>query len=154
MAIAVAIEHVGSTAVPGLAAKPIIDIDIVVGSAGDVSIAIERLAAIGYSHVGNLGVDGREAFNSPPEPPQRHLYVCVQDGTALENHLMLRDFLRKNPDFAAEYGRLKKQLAARFPTEIDKYIAGKTDFILEVLRESGLSDRQLTEVGAVNRVKA
>ena len=116
--VAVAIEHVGSTSVPGLAAKPIIDIDLVLGSSADVLVAIERLAAIGYHHVGNLGVEGREAFESPPQPPQRHVYVCVQGGTALQNHLMLRDFLRKNSDAAAEYGRLKKQLAVQFPTDI------------------------------------
>jgi GrpB-like predicted nucleotidyltransferase (UPF0157 family) len=131
--IAVAIEHVGSTSVPGLAAKPIIDIDVVVASAADVAIAVERLAVIGYEHQGNLGVEGREAFKSPPGPPRRNLYVCVQGGTALRDHLMLRDYLRNNSDSAAEYGRLKKQLAARFPTDIDKYIDGKTDFILKVL---------------------
>jgi GrpB-like predicted nucleotidyltransferase (UPF0157 family) len=131
--IAVAVEHVGSTAVPGLAAKPIIDIDVVVASESDVSVAVERLAVIGYEHQGNLGVEGREAFKSPPEPPRRHLYVCLQGGTALHNHLMLRDYLRKHSDSAAEYGRLKKTLAARFPTDLDKYIDGKTDFILSTL---------------------
>jgi GrpB-like predicted nucleotidyltransferase (UPF0157 family) len=152
--IAVAIEHVGSTSVPGLAAKPIIDIDIVVASAADVSVAVERLAVIGYEHQGNLGVEGREAFKSPPEPPRRNLYVCVQGGTALHNHLMLRDYLRNNSDSAAEYGRLKKQLAARFPTDIDKYIDGKTDFILKVLREMGLTDQLLIAISAINRFKA
>jgi GrpB-like predicted nucleotidyltransferase (UPF0157 family) len=142
--IAVAVEHVGSTSVPGLAAKPIIDIDLVVASAADVSVAIERLAMIGYDHQGNLGIEGREAFKSPPEPPQRYLYVCVRGGTALQNHLMLRDYLRSNSDAAAEYGRLKKQLAAQFPTDIDHYIDGKTDFILAVLRRTGLTDQQLT----------
>jgi len=73
--IAVVVEHVGSTSVPGLAAKPIIDIDVVVASAADVPVAIERLAVIGYEHRGNLGVEGREAFGSPLEPPQRHLYT-------------------------------------------------------------------------------
>jgi GrpB-like predicted nucleotidyltransferase (UPF0157 family) len=150
--IAIAVEHVGSTSVPGLAAKPIIDIDVVVASAADVSVAIERLAAIGYEHRGNLGVEGREAFESPPEPPQRHLYVCVQGGTALRNHLALRDYLRNNSNSTAKYGRLKKQLAALFPTDIDNYIDGKTDFVLAALREMGLSDQQLTAIGAINRL--
>ena len=152
--IAVVVEHVGSTSVPGLAAKPIIDIDVVVASAADVPVAIERLAVIGYEHRGNLGVEGREAFGSPLEPPQRHLYVCIQGGTALHNHLMLRDYLRNNSDSAVEYGRLKKQLAARFPADIDKYIDGKTDFILKVLREMGLTDPLLIAIGAINRLKA
>ena len=148
--VAVAVEHVGSTSVRGLAAKPIIDIDVVVASAADVSVAIERLAVIGYEHRGNLGVEGREAFGSPPDPPQRHLYVCIQGGSAFQNHLALREYLRKNSDSAAMYGRLKKQLAARFPNDIDNYIDGKTDFVLGVLRDMGLSDRQLAEIGAVN----
>ena len=151
--IAVAVEHVGSTSVPGLAAKPIIDIDVVVASAADVSVAIERLAVIGYEHRGNLGVEDREAFASPSEQPQRHLYVCIQGGTALQNHLALREYLRKNSDSAAKYGRLKKQLAARFPNDMDNYIDGKTDFVLGVLREMGLSDRQLAAIDAVNRLK-
>jgi GrpB-like predicted nucleotidyltransferase (UPF0157 family) len=151
--IAVAVEHVGSTSVPDLAAKPIIDIDIVVASAADVSVAIERLAVIGYAHRGNLGVEGREAFESPPGPPQRHLYLCIQGGTALQNHLALREYLRRNSDVAAKYGRLKKQLAARFPNDMNTYIDGKTDFVLGVLRDMGLSDHQLAEIDAVNRLK-
>jgi len=151
--IAVAVEHVGSTSVPGLAAKPIIDIDVIVASAADVSVAIERLAMIGYEHRGNLGVEGREAFGSPPDPPQRHLYVCIEGGTALQNHLALREYLRGNSDSAAKYGQLKKQLAARFPNDTDTYIDGKTDFVLGVLRDMGLSDHQLAEIDAVNRLK-
>jgi GrpB-like predicted nucleotidyltransferase (UPF0157 family) len=151
--VALAVEHIGSTSVPGLAAKPIIDIDVVVASAADITAAIERLAVIGYEHRGNLGVEGREAFSSPPEPPQHYLYVCVQGGTALQNHLALRDYLRNNSGAALEYGLLKKQLAARFPQDIDRYVGGKTDFILEVLREMNLTDQQLAAIGAINRLK-
>ena len=150
--IAIAVEHVGSTSVPGPAAKPIIDIDVVVASTADVSVAIERLAVIGYVHRGNLGVEGREAFGSPPELPQRHLYVCLQGATALQNHLALREYLRRNSDSAAKFGILKKQLAARFPNDMDAYIDGKTDFVLGVLRDMGLSDHQLAAIGAVNRL--
>src|SRR5271168_241502 len=74
--LAVAIEHVGSTAVPGLPAKPIIDIDVVVPSPAKVPEAIARLATIGYVHQGDLGIAGREAFASPPNTPAHHLYVC------------------------------------------------------------------------------
>jgi GrpB-like predicted nucleotidyltransferase (UPF0157 family) len=150
---AVAIEHVGSTAVPGLAAKPIIDIDVVVASPTKVSVAIERLAVIGYEHHGNLSVEGREAFGNPPGSPWHHVYVCVQGGTALQNHLALRDYLRSNSGAVAKYGQLKRQLATRFPTDIARYIDGKTDFILKVLRTRGLTDNQLIAIDAVNRLK-
>jgi GrpB-like predicted nucleotidyltransferase (UPF0157 family) len=150
--IAVAVEHVGSTSVPGLAAKPIIDIDVVVASVADVAGAINRLAEVGYNHRGNLGVDGREAFSSPPESPQHHLYVCVLGNTALQNHLMLRDYLRAARVATLKYSQLKRELAARYPTDVDKYIDGKTEFILTALRKVGLTDQQ-SATSAINRPK-
>ena len=134
--VALAIEHVGSTAVPGLAAKPVIDMDVVAASSNSMSEAIEKLATLGYLHQGNLGIQDREAFESPQELPAHHLYLCPQGSAVLANHLALRDFLRRDPAAAAEYGRIKKQLAARFPADIEGYIAGKTDFILAVLRNA------------------
>ena len=138
--VALAIEHVGSTAVPGLAAKPVSDMDVVVASSNSMSEAIEKLATLGYIHQGNLGIQDREAFESPQELPAHHLYLCPQGSAALANHLALRDFLRRDPAAAAEYGRIKKQLAARFPADIEGYIAGKTDFILAVLRNAGFTE--------------
>jgi len=71
------IDHVGSTSIPGAAAKPIIDIDVVLKSAADIPEAIEALAKAGYHHLGDLGITGREAFESPSGPPLHHLYVVV-----------------------------------------------------------------------------
>jgi GrpB-like predicted nucleotidyltransferase (UPF0157 family) len=149
--VARAIEHVGSTAVPGLAAKPIIDMDVVVASAEDVPRAIERLATIGYVHRGNLGIEGREAFHHSPHLPRHNLYVCPEDSLALRNHLALRDYLRAHPDAARQYAALKKQLAAKVHDDIDAYIAGKTGFIVGILREMGLSPEQLETVASDNR---
>ena len=81
------VEHVGSTAVPGLAAKPIIDMDVVVAAPDNLSEAIERLATLGYVHRGNLGIDDREAFDSPQGLPAHHLYLCLGESAALANHL-------------------------------------------------------------------
>jgi len=67
--VAARIEHVGSTAVPGLAAKPIIDLDVLLPSTNDLPAAIDRLASLGYEHQGDLGIPGRVAFTSPPDPP-------------------------------------------------------------------------------------
>src|SRR5687767_15978465 len=78
----VSVEHVGSTAIPGLAAKPIIDMDVVVASVADVTIAVERLSSLGYIHRGDLGIQGREAFHSPSALPPHHLYVCAQGTVA------------------------------------------------------------------------
>src|SRR5258708_1722840 len=73
--LAVAIEHIGSTAVPGMAAKPIIDMDVVGPSTAEIPIAIEQLATLGYVHEGDGGIRGREAFTWPPEMRRHHLYL-------------------------------------------------------------------------------
>jgi GrpB-like predicted nucleotidyltransferase (UPF0157 family) len=151
--VALSVEHVGSTSVPGLAAKPIIDIDVVLPSCAEMPVTIERLAALGYVHRGNLGIEDREAFESPAALPAHHLYACVRGSLALANHLTLRDCLRGNPPAAAAYGELKKQLAAQFPTDIDSYIAGKTDFLLEVLRNAGFPTTRLLTIRDQNRRK-
>jgi GrpB-like predicted nucleotidyltransferase (UPF0157 family) len=135
--VALAVEHVGSTAVPGLAAKPIIDLDVVVASVADVALAIQRLATLGYAHQGTLGIEGREAFESPSGVPAHHLYVCVQGQGALQNHLSVRDYLRRHSAAVTAYGLLKKNLAERFPNDIEKYMSAKTDFLLGILREAG-----------------
>lgn len=144
------IEHVGSTSVPGLAAKPIIDIDIVADE-GLIPAIIQRLARIGYRHRGNLGIEGREAFYAPAELPAHHLYVCAQDGLALANHLALRDYLRTHPHAIQEYGDLKKALAQQFPQDIDAYIEGKTEFILNVLEQSDFSSESLDKIQTINQ---
>lgn len=87
--LALAVEHVGSTAVPGLAAKPVVDIDAVVPSAEDVPLAVERLERAGYRHEGDLGIPGREAFEPPADAPWHHLYVLAADSEELRRHLGL-----------------------------------------------------------------
>lgn len=136
-----AIEHVGSTSVPGLAAKPIIDIDIVVSNEQNMLAATQILKELGYEHRGNLGVEGREAFRLQDEIlkatfARHNLYVCYADAASLHNHLTLRDHLRANDKARDEYGKLKFELAQKFPNSIDDYGEGKTDFILSVLATS------------------
>ena len=148
--LAVSIEHVGSTAVPGLAGKPVIDMCVVVASPDDVPLAIERLATAGYEHRGNLGIDGREAFKQPDALPKHHMYVCATKNLALLNFLAVRDYLRTHSEKAIEYGALKKRLASHFRHDIDSYIDGKTDLILGILREVGFSKDQIIAIGAVD----
>lgn len=151
---AITIEHVGSTAVAGLAAKPVIDMTIVVPDAQALAVIIERLEQLGYTHRGDLGVPGREAF-APPEgaegAPAHHLYACVEGNTALRNHLAVRDHLRRHPQAARAYGQLKRQLAARFPHDIAAYIEGKTPFVQKILAEAGFTDSELAQIRAINR---
>lgn len=117
--IAVSIEHVGSTAVPGLAAKPIIDIDIVLATRNDFENIKDRLAQIGYYHHGDQGIADREVFKrtavSTPhvvlDTIVHHLYVCPADSEELKRHLLFRNYLRSNKQTRNEYQQLKQQLA-------------------------------------------
>lgn len=148
--VALSIEHVGTTSVPGLAAKPFIDMDVIVAERARVPQAIARLGALGYVHQGNLGIEDREAFASPPRLPAHNLYVCIRGGVALANHLTLRDYLRRNPAAAAEYGRLKKQLAEEFRNDVDSYGAGKTNYILTMLRSASIPESWLQAIRDAN----
>lgn len=130
--LAVRVEHVGSTAVPGLAAKPKIDVDVVVAEL-DVEEAIKRLGAVGFEHQGDLGVPGREALKGRDGGDAYHVYVCTDDGEPLRAHLAFRDRLRADPRTAAEYAALKRNLAARFATDRDAYTRAKSAFIQRLL---------------------
>jgi GrpB-like predicted nucleotidyltransferase (UPF0157 family) len=148
---AMALEHVGSTSVPGLRAKPVIDACIVVASPRDIPHVVKALNKVGYVHRGELGVPGREAFRPPPSLPTHHLYASHRGSLSVKNHLGLRDYLRAHPQAAREYGDLKATLAAKFPDDIDAYIAGKTEFILGILRIVGLTEEELASIRSINQ---
>lgn len=131
-----AIEHVGSTAVPGLAAKPVIDMVVVVESDDDVGAAIGCLAQIGYHARGSLGVEGREAFWWPQGEARHHLYVSPTTSGELRAQLRFRDRLRADPGVAHEYEVLKRDLAIRYRDDRSGYTDAKADFIAAVLRDS------------------
>ena len=136
-------EHVGSTAVLGLAAKPIIDVDVVVADEAAVGPVMRALAAVGWQHEGDLGIKGREAFLPPADAPYHHLYVVVAGSRPHRDHIDLRDYLRKHPGQAARYAALKRQLAVLLKTDRAAYVAGKDEMITEFLRlarNAGASD--------------
>jgi GrpB-like predicted nucleotidyltransferase (UPF0157 family) len=132
-AVGARVEHVGSTAVPGLAAKPVIDIDVVVPVERDVPAAVERLRGLGYVHQGDKGIPGREAFLWPEGMEPHQVYVVVAGGEPLANHLAFRDRLRADPALAARYAALKRELAARHGTDRLAYTEAKDAFVAEVL---------------------
>lgn len=108
--LCMSIEHVGSTSIVGLAAKPVIDIDIdidvVISSRIILKQIIQKLAKLNYEHEGNLGIPGREAFMWP-EGKRHHLYVCSVDTPNLHNHLVFRDYLQAHSEAMKAYGELK-----------------------------------------------
>ena len=141
--LAIRAEHVGSTAVPGLAAKPIIDIDVVIESRDVLPKAIKVLSRVGYFHEGDLGIPGREAFkrSSPDVPkdgagrswPVHHLYLCDKDNRELQRHIAFRDFLRAHPEYVERYAQLKRLLARTHSEDREAYTEGKTQFIAGVM---------------------
>jgi GrpB-like predicted nucleotidyltransferase (UPF0157 family) len=140
--MAAAIEHVGSTAVPDLAAKPIIDIDVLLASDAMLSAAIERLASLGYIHRGNLGIPEREAFLAPANDPPHHLYVCPPCSSEFRRHLAFRDYLRAHPRDAKIYGDLKIALAERFREDRSTYNTEKGEFVAEITSRAIATQKQ------------
>lgn len=135
----ISIEHVGSTSVQGLAAKPIIDIDVVVRRT-DVGAAIKALATIGYEHEGNGGIEDREMFkySGKENLMEHHLYVCPEDSAELKRHVLFRDYLRAHPDAVQAYSQIKKEAADLYPHDIDSYINHKSAVIEKIYKELGL----------------
>ena len=133
--IAINIHHVGSTSVPGLSAKPIIDFNIEIASMTDFPAIKKRLEALGYRHQGDYGITGREVFKPtrPDDFMEYHMYVCPTDSHEFKMHLKFRDYLRANPAAAKEYGQLKTENAIKFGNDIDAYIDGKDGFVKGVL---------------------
>ena len=115
------VEHVGSTSVPLLAAKPIIDLDVVIDQ-NDLKEVIYLLENHGYIYEGDLGLKDREAFRYEGKEHLRihHLYVCPQDSKELKRHLAFRNYLRNHPNTVKEYGKVKKEAAKLYPNDIEK----------------------------------
>ena len=137
----ISIEHVGSTSVIGLWAKAIIDIDIIIND-GMLPIIIDKLATIGYEHEGDLEITGREAFAYNDEEKanlmKHHLYVCHKDNAELRQHIVFRDYLRKNPEYCEKYSKIKIEMAKKYPHDIDSYIKSKEPVVMEIYKKCGI----------------
>ena len=136
----ISIEHVGSTSVEGMSAKPCIDIDVVIRGYDVFDAVVHKLGTINYIHEGNLGIKDREAFkySNKPHLQTHHLYVCPQDSEELHRHITFREFLRNNADAAKKYSLAKKAAAERFPDDIDQYMELKSSCIEELYKLCGL----------------
>jgi GrpB-like predicted nucleotidyltransferase (UPF0157 family) len=137
--LVVAIEHIGSTAVPGLGAKPIIDIMTAVPSLADAPACVEPLERIGYEYIPEYEADfpERRYFRKRPvRVDTHHLHMVEQDSGFWERHILFRDDLRVHPETAHEYERLKRELAAQFGSDRDGYTDAKTSFIESVVAQA------------------
>ena len=127
---ALEIEHVGSTSVPGLAAKPLIDMALVFPDREQLEVARERLAAAGYDDRGDSGDSGGVIVAKGPKSGRTHVLHLVEiSDPQWHRWLAFRDALKRDHGRRDEYGALKKELAARYPLDRPAYVAGKRDFI-------------------------
>lgn len=145
-AFSVEVLHVGSTAVFGLPAKPILDLDVVIPTLSSFFPVKEVLERLGYLHQGCQGIPGREAFKRrdiyTPETKERrifmaqHLYVCVKGTRELLRHIAFCTYLRTEPTVCFAYGQLKKELAHSFGEDREGYTKAKTAFIEQCLLDA------------------
>jgi GrpB-like predicted nucleotidyltransferase (UPF0157 family) len=131
-----AIEHVGSTAVPGMTAKPIIDVAVVI-ECDMFQVVRALLAELGYHHEGDLGIQGREAFKlenpgMSARLPPHHLYVCPRQSEELKRQVAFRDYLRANPEWVLKLSELKRSLCDRHGADREAYMEGKSAMVQEI----------------------
>jgi GrpB-like predicted nucleotidyltransferase (UPF0157 family) len=127
----VAIQHIGSTAVPGLKAKPVIDIMPIVTDISAVDALVDQMSTLGYATRGEGGIAGRRYFfRDIGEIRTHNVHVFAESNTdAIVRHLAVRDYLRAHPDAVAAYGALKADLAQRVNHDIEAYMDGKDEFV-------------------------
>ncbi|HDD55604.1 MAG TPA: GrpB family protein [Chloroflexi bacterium] len=129
----IGIYHIGSTSIPGIKAKPILDFVMEVENLEDVFNTLAEFEALGYQNKGEFGIPGRQFFTRDTNGERsHHLHVFQKGHPDIERHTIFRDFLRANPDAAREYEKLKEKLAKRFPKQSGDYTAAKSDFILSM----------------------
>ena len=129
----IGIYHIGSTSIPGIKAKPILDFVMEVDNLDLVSKSHAEFEALGYQSKGEFGIAGREFFTRDTDGERtHHLHVFQQGHPDIERHTVFRDYLRANPTAARDYEELKEKLAKRFPKQSSNYTAAKSDFILSM----------------------
>lgn len=134
----IAIHHIGSTSVPGLKAKPIIDIMPVVKDIEKIDSYNKEMTSLGYEALGEFGIPGRRYFRKGGSHRTHHIHIFEEENsTDIERHLAVRDYLRAHQDTADEYGELKAKLAQQFPNDSGAYSDGKDDFVKQ-LEETAL----------------
>ena len=129
------LEHIGSTAVPGFCAKPVLD--ILAGHPAAVPILkyVAPFERTGYQHRGDAGIVGHQFFRRG-QPRAYHIHLVELGGALWREYLAFRDYLRSDRQAAARYAEIKRSLAARFPRDREAYITGKSTFVGEAIRHS------------------
>lgn len=144
----VSIQHVGSTSVPGLAAKPTIDVDVVVQEQ-QLASAIQALKLAGYQYQGERGIPDRHAFIAPDTDVSQNIYVCIEGCQALRNHLLIRDLCRHNEELRALYSQKKLELSQQEWANVDEYCVAKNDVLAYILSQ-GMTAEETDQIKTLN----
>ena len=139
---ALAIEHVGSTSIPGLSAKPILDVAVAVKNVKTLVKVMPILANAGYDILDSIEKCGEVlARKGPPECRTHYIHVEVMDSIYWKNHIVFRDYLLKHPAYIEQYETLKKNIAKQFKEDRKKYTAAKDEFIRSVLKAAEIDNQ-------------
>jgi GrpB-like predicted nucleotidyltransferase (UPF0157 family) len=131
--LALRLEHVGGTSIPGMCAKPVLDIAAGRPPGASPALYVVAFERAGYEHRGEQGLPGREFFRRG-QPRAYHLHLVEEGGDHWRGYLAFRDYLREHPAAAERVAEAKRALAARFPRDREAYTEGKTPFVQEILR--------------------
>ncbi|MBE9195794.1 GrpB family protein [Synechocystis sp. LEGE 06083] len=134
----IAVHHIGSTAIPGIYAKPIIDLLVEVKNIFNVDEQNSSMESIGYEVMGEFGIPGRRYFSKNNQAGFRthHIHIFEVGSEQVKRHLKFRDYMIAHADDAQKYSEIKRKLAKKYPTNIDKYMDGKDQFIREIDRKA------------------
>ena len=129
------VHHIGSTAIPGIKAKPEIDLLIIVKDIGEIDVINAAMNELGYDVRGECGIEGRHYYSKNFQSTRTHkAHVCVRSNNSVWKMLAFRDYLRDHPEEAQEYSKLKERLAKDNTRGMAEYLDGKKDFIETVLK--------------------
>ncbi|MGC3971454.1 MAG: GrpB family protein [Pirellulales bacterium] len=133
-----AVHHIGSTAIPGIYAKPILDLLVEAADLDEVDRRAGAMEALGYETMGEFGIAGRRYFRKDDAAGVRthHVHLFLSGSPQVERHLAFRDFLRRRDDWAQKYSELKRRLAAEHRDDAERYMDGKHELIQEIDRQA------------------
>lgn len=131
-------HHIGSTAIPGIYAKPVLDLLLVVQSVDALDVRQPEMEALGYEARGEYGIPGRRFFRRDNAAGDRthHIHAFEAGSPQIARHLAFRNYMIAHPETAQEYSDLKRELAAKYPNDIEAYMDGKDIFIQEIDRRA------------------
>ena len=136
--IIIDIHHIGSTAIPGIKAKPVIDILVEVKDIEEVDKYNHKMEELGYEAMGEYGIPKRRFFRKGENNRTHHIHIFQTGNEEIERHINFKEYLIAHPDKAREYSKLKEELVNKYTYDVENYTNSKSDFIKEIDRKAKL----------------